>query len=184
MVYNSLHCLLIERRFDEAKIDVLNDLNKKMVKEPHINGDMPLHIALLLDAPDELVISIYNAYPQAANLNSHDGQTVMEIVKKRRRSAQVKNVLSGKGVNSSRINIHDLRSSSVAIRRSSRKSRNSSVTNVSNASERSSVRRKSSLTKATTVARRNSVHLSQRSLTKLLRSATPNRNGNSEKWHV
>merc|ERR1712226_1276963 len=162
MVYNSLHCLLIERRFDEAKIDVLNDLNKKMVKEPHINGDMPLHIALLLDAPDELVISIYNAYPQAANLNSHDGQTVMEIVKKRRRSAQVKNVLSGKGVNSSRINIHDLRSSS-------------------NASERSSVRRKSSLTKATTVARRNSVHLSQRSLTKLLRSATPNRNGNSEK---
>eukprot|EP00816_Leptocylindrus_hargravesii_P001221 CAMPEP_0196817352 /NCGR_PEP_ID=MMETSP1362-20130617/60167_1 /TAXON_ID=163516 /ORGANISM="Leptocylindrus danicus, Strain CCMP1856" /LENGTH=138 /DNA_ID=CAMNT_0042195017 /DNA_START=130 /DNA_END=547 /DNA_ORIENTATION=+ len=98
MVYNSLHCLLIERRFDEAKIDVLNDLNKKMVKEPHINGDMPLHIALLLDAPDELVISIYNAYPQAANLNSHDGQTVMEIVKKRRRSAQVKNVLSGKGV--------------------------------------------------------------------------------------
>lgn len=96
MVYNSLHSHLIERRFDEAKLDVIkHDLNSALTKEMH-NRDLPLHMALLVDAPDELVIAIYNAYPEAANVKSHDKKTALEIAQEKRRLAEVCDTISGK----------------------------------------------------------------------------------------
>lgn len=117
MVYNSLHCGLIEKRFDDALVILRSDFNGLKVKEMH-NRDLPLHMALLVGAPDKLVIAIYNAYPQAANVKSRDKKTALEIAKEKRRSIEVKDVLSGKGGDGPRSNARSLRSSMKLIRSS------------------------------------------------------------------
>merc|ERR1719223_1978605 len=59
------------------------------------NRDMPLHMALLVDAPDDLVISIYKAYPEAANLMSREGKSALQLAIEKRRSDKVQRMLRG-----------------------------------------------------------------------------------------
>jgi len=117
MTFNSLHSHLIERRFDEAKRDVADDVNNVMVKVLR-NRDMPLHMSLLVGAPDDLVISIYKAYPEAVNMKSREGKTVQELMNERNRSAKVKNVIGGNGFARMKSRIASQRSS-LANQRSS-----------------------------------------------------------------
>mmetsp|Transcript_27686 Transcript_27686/g.42928 ORF Transcript_27686/g.42928 Transcript_27686/m.42928 type:complete len:243 (+) Transcript_27686:106-834(+) len=79
MVYYPIHCHLIERRFDEAYLDVKNDLSGMTLREKHLEGSLPLHIAIQVGAPDDLVIAIYLAYPEAANIGGPNGKTALEL---------------------------------------------------------------------------------------------------------
>ena len=93
MVYYPLHCHLLERSFEEARQDVRDDYSGKMVRELHFKN-LPLHIALQVGAPNELVIELYHAYPEAAHVKCVNGKTVLELATGTLRS-EVREVLMG-----------------------------------------------------------------------------------------
>mmetsp|Transcript_6120 Transcript_6120/g.8898 ORF Transcript_6120/g.8898 Transcript_6120/m.8898 type:complete len:202 (-) Transcript_6120:290-895(-) len=83
MVYTSLHCHILEKRYDEVRNDLLSEQINDMVRSRH-NKDLPLHLALLNGAPDQLVIDIFKAFPGAANVPSSTGKTAIEIAKEKK----------------------------------------------------------------------------------------------------
>ena len=93
MVYYPLHCHLIERKFNEARQDVRSDFSGKMVRERHFKN-LPLHIALQVGAPQDLVIELYYAYPEAAYIKCSNGKTALELATGTLRS-EVREILAG-----------------------------------------------------------------------------------------
>lgn len=93
MVYYSIHCHLIERRFDEAREDIRNDYSGKMVREKH-GKNLPLHIALQVGAPYNIIFELYRAYPVAAHMKSSKGNTAIELATARCRPKARKILMS------------------------------------------------------------------------------------------
>lgn len=92
MVYTPLHCHLLERRYKDARDDLRSNQRDVMVRQRH-SKNLPLHLALLIGAPDELVIDLYQAFPEAARLPASTGKTAIEIAKEKCRSGAVLSVI-------------------------------------------------------------------------------------------
>lgn len=92
--YNALHSRLIERCYKDALSELTNDSKGHMAKQM-LNNDLPLHIALNINAPDDLVVALYKAYPQGAKMRASDGKTAIQIAAKMERSAFVQDRLRG-----------------------------------------------------------------------------------------
>ena len=95
MVYHPLYLHLSERNFEKAKLVLSNNKNSGVLVQEKIKGDHPLHTALRVDAPDELVIALYEAYPEAASSRGRDNLTAIRLAEEKRRSAHVMDSLRG-----------------------------------------------------------------------------------------
>eukprot|EP00816_Leptocylindrus_hargravesii_P004937 CAMPEP_0196806494 /NCGR_PEP_ID=MMETSP1362-20130617/6401_1 /TAXON_ID=163516 /ORGANISM="Leptocylindrus danicus, Strain CCMP1856" /LENGTH=116 /DNA_ID=CAMNT_0042179995 /DNA_START=185 /DNA_END=535 /DNA_ORIENTATION=- len=66
-----------------------------MAKEM-LNDDLPLHIALFVNAPDDIIIALHQAYPDGAKIKSSKGKTAIQIAVDTKRSDVVQDILCGR----------------------------------------------------------------------------------------
>eukprot|EP00814_Leptocylindrus_danicus_P002523 CAMPEP_0116034102 /NCGR_PEP_ID=MMETSP0321-20121206/19399_1 /TAXON_ID=163516 /ORGANISM="Leptocylindrus danicus var. danicus, Strain B650" /LENGTH=116 /DNA_ID=CAMNT_0003510333 /DNA_START=187 /DNA_END=537 /DNA_ORIENTATION=+ len=66
-----------------------------MAKEM-LNNDLPLHIALFVHAPDDIIIALYQVYPDGAKIKSSKGKTAIQIAVDTKRSDVVQDILCGR----------------------------------------------------------------------------------------
>mmetsp|Transcript_25591 Transcript_25591/g.38221 ORF Transcript_25591/g.38221 Transcript_25591/m.38221 type:complete len:135 (-) Transcript_25591:344-748(-) len=89
MVYNPLHRFLLEQRFDKAMCVLRNNSDREELAKIKVDGDLPLHTALRVEAPDDMVIALLECYPEAANIPGRDNLTAKWLAEEKKRSKSV-----------------------------------------------------------------------------------------------
>ena len=96
MSFNILHTYLIDRKYDLIPRLLVKSDSCQRTASVKLYGEYPLHIAIKQEAPDDVVLSLVDAFPAALFHSNRKGENVVEMASRLHYSERVIDEMNGR----------------------------------------------------------------------------------------